>query len=188
MSDLPARIRAFVAVPLPEPVRGELHRFQQRLKRELPEVSWTRSEAMHLTLRFLGNIDSACLSELQAALSQATREVRAFKLSLGDTGSFGNRVIWIGLAQDVEPLAELAERVRVATEPVCAHEESRPFNAHVTLGRLRQPRREVSAALDKFQPPRCAPWIANHFELIRSELSPHGSRYTILAEFALRQS
>jgi 2'-5' RNA ligase len=187
MSDLPERIRAFVAVPVPESIRIELSAFQQRLKRELSDVSWTLLDAMHLTLRFLGNIESARLDELKGALSKATENLHAFRLALGDAGSFGNRVIWIGLAEGVEPLTALAERIRIAAEPFSAHEESRAFSAHVTLGRLRQPGRGVSASLANFPAPRCEPWLANRFELIRSELSPQGARYTTLAEFPLHQ-
>ena len=186
MSDLPERIRAFIAVPVPESVRAGLHAFQQRLKRELSEVSWTRPEAIHLTLRFLGNIESARLDALKGALAHGTSNLQAFKLALGPAGSFGNRVIWVGLAEGIEPLTTLAKRVRIAAEPFSAHEESRAFSAHVTLGRLRRPGRGMNAKLMKFPSPRGEPWIANRFELIRSELSPHGARYTTLAEFPLR--
>ena len=187
MNELPELIRAFVAVPLPEEIRAGLREFQTRLRCELGDVSWTRPESMHLTLRFLGNITSQSVEPMIAALRQATATFHAFPLSLGKAGSFGNRVLWMGLEQGTEPLQALAERVRAAVKPYAVHNEERGFNAHITLGRLRNPARGVRSAIHEVTSPRTDPWTADSFELIRSELSPHGSRYTTLARFPLAE-
>ena len=184
---LPEKIRAFVAIRIPDEVLAQLGSVQQQLKREFQEASWTRAEAMHLTLLFLGNIESARLPELTPALRDATREFNAFEVEPSGIGSFGHRVLWVGIKHGAEPLTLLANSVRNATEAFAAHEEERPFNAHVTLGRFRRPARGVAKILTALKEPRFDSWRVAHFELIRSELSPKGARYTTLADFPLRQ-
>ena len=186
MSDLPKKIRAFVAVRISETVLGQLVSAQQQLKSKFSGVSWTRAEAMHMTLQFLGNIESARLPELQTALRQATEQIPSFEIELAGLGSFGNRVLWVGVNRGAEPLTRLAEAVRRATKGLGVQEEERPFNAHVTLGRFRQTARGVSKVLREAAAPNFGSWRVNEFELIRSELSPNGARHTMLLTFPLR--
>jgi 2'-5' RNA ligase len=185
MSELPPHVRAFVAVPIPDPVLAQLATFQQRLKPELQDVSWTRPEAMHLTLRFLGAVASASLPEITGALRLATGGTQPFRIELAGAGSFGNRVLWVGVGRGREPLRALAGSVAGAVLPFTEERESRDFNAHVTLGRLRDPSRNVAGILRATAAPEFEGWTVKHCELIRSELSPKGSRYTTLATFAL---
>ena len=180
-SPLPETVRAFVAVRIPEAVLAQLVSVQQQLKRKFSDVSWTRAEAMHLTLQFLGNIKSARLPELQAALRQATKQIPSFEMELAGLGSFGNRVLWVGVSRGAESLTDLAEAVRRATKGLGTHEEERGFNAHVTLGRFRRPFRGGDVGLREFGAPHSGLWQVSAVALIRSELSPRGSRYATLA-------
>jgi RNA 2',3'-cyclic 3'-phosphodiesterase len=186
MDAMPEQIRAFVAVRLPDSLRRRLAEVQHQLRQALPDIAWTRPEALHLTLQFLGKIESARLEELRCALEAAAETESPFELELGGIGSFGNRVIWVGVTRGQETLTRVAEAVRRATEGFSGHEEERAFNAHVTLGRCKRGARGTSAALRKVSAPAFAPWIVDHFELIRSELSPRGSRYTVLASIKLQ--
>ena len=181
MSDLPEKIRAFIAVRIPKAVLAQLVAAQDQLKRKFSNVSWTRPEAMHVTLQFLGNIESTRLPELEASLRRATEPIPSFEAELAGFGSFGNRVLWIGVSRGIEPLTVVAEAVRHATKDFGVHEEERGFNAHVTVGRFRRPSRGVAAALSEFDAPAFGSWRVQETELIRSEISPHGSRYTTLA-------
>ena len=185
MSDLPEKIRAFIAVRIPDSVRVQIGGVQQQLKRELRDVSWTRPDAMHLTLQFLGNVESARLLELETALRGASRSVSPFDLAVGRTGSFGDRVIWVGVELGEKSLQNLAESVRQTAQPFAEREEARDFNGHVTLGRLRRPNRRIENALRQVLAPSFPKWTVREFELIRSELSPQGSRYTTLATIPL---
>lgn len=187
MSDLPEKIRAFVAVRIPDAVLAQVVSVQQRLKPKFSDVSWTRAGGMHVTLQFLGNIESARLPELQAALRQATEQIPSFEIEIAGLGSFGNRVLWVGVNRGAEPLTRLAEAVRRATKSFGVHEEERPFNAHVTLGRFRKAERGVAKVLRDAVAPNFGFWSVNEFELIRSELSPKGGRHTMLRAFSLSE-
>lgn len=188
MSELPEKIRAFIAVRLPDSVRAQVAEVQRQLKPNLPDVTWTRPEAMHLTLQFLGDIESHAVTNLGHSLRDDTRALVAFDLQLAAVGSFGNRVLWIGLARGEEPLQQLAAAVHQATGEFAAHQEARAFHPHVTMGRCRRPVRGLNAALREVRLPDFESWRANEFELIRSELSPHGSRYTILDHVPLSEA
>lgn len=181
MSGLPEKIRAFIAARIPEAVLAQLVSAQEKLKRKFTDVSWTRVEAMHVTLQFLGNVESVRLPELEASLRQAIQRIPSFEMQLAGFGSFGNRVLWIGISRGIEPLTSVAEAVRRTTKRFDVHEEDRTFNAHVTLGRFRRPSRGVAAALRELDALAFGSWRVQEIELIRSELSPHGSRYTTLA-------
>ena len=182
---LPPQIRAFVAVRIPPVVLEKLAAVQSQLKSEFRDVSWARPEAMHLTLQFLGNIHSKEVPRLEAGLAAAVRTHTSFQLQLSNVGSFSNRVLWVGVGDGGEELTALAGSVRAVAKPFGNHEEDRAFNAHVTLGRFRERGRGVEAVLRKIPPPCFTPWRVEHAELIRSELSPKGSRYTALASFKL---
>lgn len=186
MTALPEKIRAFIAVRIPEPVIAQLANIQEQLKREFTGVSWTRPESIHLTVRFLGHMESARVEELSALLRQGMKAFSPFRLRIESLGSFGNRVIWTGVAGDCEMLKQVAGAVRQAASTFGSHEEAREFNAHVMLGRFRKPARGVTVALRRLPPFRSVTWRVDHIELIRSELSPKGARYTVLGMFALQ--
>lgn len=185
MIDLPEKIRAFIAVRIPPAVLAQLVCAQDQLKRKFSGVSWTRAEAMHVTLQFLGNIESARLAEMKSALKRGVERVPSFEMELAGLGSFGNRVLWAGVSRGAEALKQLAESVGSAMKGFGVHEEERRFNAHVTLGRFRRPSRGIGAALRDLRAPDFGSWRVEETELIRSELSPHGSRYTTLTTAAL---
>jgi 2'-5' RNA ligase len=131
-------IRAFVALPIPATVIAQLSKIQDSLKPKFREVSWTRPESMHLTLRFLGDIDSARVDNIIAALAAATIGINSFAVQLGEIGAFGSRVIWLVCARARSHCADLKQRFAQPRRNF-GIQEKRDFNAHVTLGRFRKP-------------------------------------------------
>ena len=183
MKDLPETIRAFIAVRIPDEVMARLVSVQKQLRRELEDVSWTRPEAMHVTLQFLGNVESARLAELEAALREAATSTAPFGVELAGLGSFSHRVLWAGIVGGAEQLTTLANTLRSAAKGLAGHEEERAFSAHVTLGRCRRPMPGIARTLQLAGTPQFGGWRVEHFELIRSELLPQGARYTTLRVF-----
>jgi RNA 2',3'-cyclic 3'-phosphodiesterase len=180
MNPLPETLRAFVAIRLPESLIAELLAVQSQLKERLENVSWTRPEAMHLTLHFFGSIQSADLPEILDSLEEVTRKHAPFELTARGVGSFGSRVLWAGLEGECAELNKVAQAVRSAVVRFGEHEEDRKFNGHITLGRFRAPARGLGAKLHPCASHLFGTWQVDHVELIRSELSPNGSRYTTL--------
>jgi 2'-5' RNA ligase len=187
----------FVAISIPEPVRDEIIRVQQELQ---PLVSravarWARSDQFHLTLRFLGDVSADGVEDLKKSVGAVCRNARARPLSLRaeGVGFFPNsrspRVIWVGINDRAGCLVDLQKQIEAAVRPFTAEPGEKNFTGHVTLGRLKNPKpadiRDLAARVQSLEKPWFGEWPAHEIEIIRSELSPAGARYTSLAAFRL---
>jgi 2'-5' RNA ligase len=182
-------VRCFVAVDVAASVRAALARTQRALRRAAPtaDVRWTRPEGLHITLKFLGEVPEARCAEVVAALTgvaAAHRAVRVLARGLGGFPGAGRpRVLWAGLAKGDVELAALARDVDRALAPLGFAAETRPFQGHVTLGRVRSPRGLVAlaTALAQRTHEELGAWTVSELVLYRSRLSPAGARYEALA-------
>jgi len=147
---------------------------------------WTPAANLHLTVRFLGQVDVPVAETIAERVAAA--EPRAFDLELAELGTFKRgavaRVVWLGLsagAQEAARVADLveAECVRDGLEP-----EKRRFSAHLTLARARA--RDGAALPELPAPPRLPPWRADELILYRSHLGRSGSTYEPLRSVRLR--
>ena len=115
------RIRAFIAIELPEELRASLSRLQEQLKPGQHYVTWVQPEEIHLTLKFLGNIATALIPQIEAAIAQATKSVIPFHLELRELGAFPNlsapRVAWVGLGGNLDSLLPLQRAIDQGLRP-----------------------------------------------------------------------
>ena len=190
------KLRLFVAISVPEEIKGRLDKLQRELRERLGHslISWTRSENIHLTLRFLGDVQSNRLEELTGSLAAAIAPQVPLNLVVSGLGCFPNtrrpRVLWAGIHDEAGELPELARAVGRATDSFSSKPAGERFAGHLTLARIRQIGRDGSLTLERFvqeAPTRdIGSWRTETVELIRSELHPTGSRYTILSQLPLR--
>lgn len=181
-------IRTFLALPVPREVIEGLQALQGRLRPVFSDISWSRPENQHLTIRFYGRVPAAKVNELHLAIQQVCEQTRPFTLRAQGLDSFAGRVIWVGLDGALEQLHELESRTAQATRGFGDHEEQRKFQPHLTLGRIKRQRPGRKRIVDRIRPWATAQfgeWTADHLQLMRSDLSPHGARYTCLAKIAL---
>jgi 2'-5' RNA ligase len=162
-------------------------RATERASGTLPEVVWVPPANFHLTVKFLGAVDTDRLPDVERALGDAVAGVPPFALTLRGLGAFPSaarpRVIWAGTADGAAELAGVAVRVERTLSPLGFPAEGRAFSAHVTLGRVRTPRRNpklaevlaASASVELVSVP------VARVSLMRSDLSPRGARYSELA-------
>lgn len=191
---MPESLRLFFAVPLDDAPRRAIAKVRDELRQVPAPVKWVEDENLHFTLKFLGETPAERVPELCAVATAIAQRHAVIDVALRGVGAFPNarapRVVWAGLAEGAEPLSALADDLDNAlAEASLAARETRPFAAHVTLGRVREPVRrdeltaeiELAGALD-FGRMRC-----DHFVLMRSELSRRGPTYTIQERFNLRE-
>ena len=187
-------IRAFVAISVPTSLLREVGRVQRQLLEEIGgnTIRWTRPEQMHLTLRFLGNVERSRLEEIQNALTAALVTVPPFRLTLEGIGCFPSsrkpNVIWVGLAGDLDVLQRVQQSIGEEIAPFASHCEERRFHPHLTLGRVKTRNARnlrVAGALEKMQIKGLGNWTVDAVELIQSKLSPQGSQYTRLSSVGL---
>ncbi len=189
MPDSRDEIRAFVAVEIPESVKDFLRELVADLKRFGENVSWTRTEGIHVTLKFLGNVGRDLAPRIESELRAVFSPVTPFELHVRGLGAFPGlarpRVIWAGLRDDSGRLAALASKVETALGPLGFNRENRPFNPHLTLGRVKAGkvgpelisviRRNLSVSGPSFP--------ADHAILFQSILKPSGAQYIPLRRF-----
>ncbi|MDQ6601830.1 MAG: RNA 2',3'-cyclic phosphodiesterase [Chloroflexota bacterium] len=195
--------RLFIALETNEAVQRAVADVQQTLRRRgggpqgSMSVRWVRPAQVHLTLQFLGNVVSAHIPSLIAAVAPAVARHNALFLCTDAVGAFPSvespRVLWLGLRGDDDALLSLQRSVADAVrtvEGVVA--DRKPFQLHLTLGRVERAHRDVPGITNVAEalrrpvtiPP--AAWPVEQVALVRSILGAGGSRYTVIERFPLR--
>jgi 2'-5' RNA ligase len=135
-------IRTFVAVELDDPVRKTAERFIEKLHRTGAEVSWVAPQNLHLTLKFLGEILANDVPRVCEAVRAAVAGRAPFEVEICGAGAFPNlarpTTLWLGGGVGEKEMAELAEQVEAALEPLGYRREDRSFRVHLTIGRVRR--------------------------------------------------
>jgi 2'-5' RNA ligase len=183
-------IRAFLAIDPPEEILREIGRIQERLQRMIRgEVRWVRPEAIHLTLKFFGDIPESAVASIAAVVEEAAAAEAPLTLSIGGTGVFPDqrrpRVLWLGMDGDVPRLLRIQQELEGGLRKVGFPAEERPFRPHLTLARIKSPRglTGLERALEKGEGYAAGEFSAAGIGLIRSELTPRGAVYTKLKWF-----
>jgi 2'-5' RNA ligase len=183
-----------VAVVPPAGIRAALADEIAHLSAVARAVAWVAPDNLHVTLKFLGQTPAERLEPIADALAAVAARHSAFDLDVLGLGAFPTltraRVIWAGLAAGAPRLAGLAADVEEALVPLGFAPEGRPFAAHITLGRVREPRRDdrLAAALGARASRAFGRIRVEDLILMRSDLSPRGARYTPLGTSRLAAS
>lgn len=135
------KIRTFIAIPLPQSVKAALNDLCNQLGPQFPKeaVRWVQPERMHLTVRFLGDTVVSQIPNIITQLDQL--ELQPIRLQLNEVGCFPNRnrprVLWVGLKEEMAQLVQLKEAVDQQLVPLNWPLETRKYNPHLTIGRIK---------------------------------------------------
>jgi 2'-5' RNA ligase len=181
-------MRLFVAIEIAPDIREKIQAYVSRLEPKLQNARWARSEGLHITLKFLGNVTDDRVAHIERELSNVIGA--KFSIRVHGVGVFPNlrspRVLWAGLEAGPE-LGSLAASVDQAMATAGFGAEKRAFTPHVTLARLSERRGKVDLRFLASEPqPDFDTMTAKEFHLYESKLSPHGSRYMKLSTFSLK--
>lgn len=183
------QIRLFVALELPASVRAALGETAARLRAACGGgVRWTDPDGIHLTLKFIGETESARLEAVRMALA-GVHAARAIEAAFRGVGWFPNarhpRVLWAGVESD-ERLPALAAEVERALVPVGIARESREFRPHLTLARITPEAKldRLRREAERLGTPEFGQASYTEFDLMQSTLGPQGSVYVRLERFA----
>jgi 2'-5' RNA ligase len=182
-------VRTFIAIDLDPAVKANLSGLVQRLKKSDPQggVSWVREAGMHLTLKFLGEIEETKVGPVVAAMEEAARPATPFVLQVRGTGFFPNarfpRVLWVGISPSAA-LDSLQTRLEKLLASLGFDRESRPFHPHLTLGRVRSAAglRGAITELDLQKNADFGTMTATKIALFQSVLRPAGAEHSVLKE------
>lgn len=190
-------IRAFIAISLPEPIRQTLSNVQQQLRGRPGGTAgrWVHTESIHLTLKFLGDVEESSLPAISARMRRACANVSPFDIAIEGTGCYPNtrrpRVVWAGVRKPHEALSNLQARVDAQMETLGHAPERRSYSPHLTLARVSADARSHDAAAlgrSVADDPTGVIGIlqVEDITLFRSELRPQGAIYTPMVRIALR--
>jgi 2'-5' RNA ligase len=187
-------LRCFVAIDVPPDARDAVARAQARVRKgaAAADVRWTEPAQIHLTLAFLGTVAEERVASVSAALDPVAAAAGPLTLAAAGLGAFPSirrpRVLWAGVAGDVERLAALAGTVQGALAPLGFLPEARPFSAHLTIGRVRTPRGAgaLAAAIEEAHAMPLGSWTAAEVVLYESRLRPAGALHVPVSHHRLR--
>jgi 2'-5' RNA ligase len=177
---------------MPDHVKERLARVVAELGACRADVRWVHADSMHLTLKFLGNVDTRDLGAIDEALKRVAGAAQPARGRLCDVGSFPHmsrpRVLWAGVQSDGEALANLAAATDAAMSELGFPPERRRFHAHVTIGRVRGGRQldTLREAVGRQAGFGSDPFAIDSITLFESELRRSGARYTPIAVYRLR--
>ncbi len=185
-------MRLFIAVDINEKLRsaiGQLqHKFKDRMKNQ-SGIKWVNPELMHLTLKFLGEVDQNSIEDISQAAEAACQGKEPFELGFSLIGTFGKptRVLWLGNEKQNANLAKLAQDIERALEKLGFEKEQKDFNAHLTLARIKnrsvdKTLQQLVSGFSKIDLPIVS---VDSVCLYKSQLTPDGPVYTLLKKFEL---
>ena len=188
-------MRTFIAIELPENIKGALAQLQEKLKAAKADVKWVEPQNIHLTLKFLGEIDEGKLEKIRKILEDISGDNLAFQIRLGAVGAFPKmhfpRVLWVGIDKGDIETRKIAAALEEKTAKIGIPKEERAFSSHITIGRTKSDlnRQQLVEGLKKME----SNWEGKNLEfsvtkitLYKSTLGPGGPVYEALKEATLK--
>ena len=179
-------LRAFVAIPIPAMVTDFVHQIQKRLDSPAVNVRWVKTGNLHLTLKFLGDVDPSSVGAIADQIDAVADATAPFELNASGFGGFPNqrraRVLWVGLVGDVECLKATWETLEKNLVRVRYKRENSRFSPHLTIGRTRRriDLQTLGLSLDALTDMTSDSFKVDRLLLIKSVLKPTGAEYTPL--------
>ena len=184
-------MRAFIAVELSKECKDYLTRVESLFKKSDADVKWVAPDNLHITLKFLGDINEEQANKLITAITDIASKHKQFTLKLGPAGAFPSirspRIIWIGVPKGDNELQEIAQEIEINAVKAGIPEENKPFSSHITIGRTRSGlnREKLIQLLDsstKGLTEETPESIVKNITLYKSTLTSKGPIYEILAQ------
>ena len=190
------QIRSFIAIELPREVKSALTRLQDKLKAAgSAPVRWVDPANIHLTLKFLGDIDTGITGRITSALEEAARGTRPFNIEVSGLGVFPNirrvQVVWVGLTGELEKLGQLQKRIEASLIPLGFPAEARAFTPHLTIARVRDyagsdERQRLGQLIERTGFNAQYPIKVDAIQLMRSQLTREGPIYSRIGTVGLK--
>jgi 2'-5' RNA ligase len=183
---MPSTIRTFIALELPPSLISLLAKVQEDLQSMGLRAKWVRPENIHLTLKFLGNINSADIDKIGGAMVDAVGKINTFNLVAEGIGVFPGikrpRVIWVGLKGQVQLLFAMQRLLEDNLAALGYKKEKRPFKGHLTLGRFKQSvnPNTIRRVLQELGDLTIEEFTARRVIFYKSDLKPTGAVYSQL--------
>ncbi len=178
-------VRCFIAIEMPTALKDAMAERTENVRRSGADARWVKAENLHLTLKFLGSVSEETIEPIKSALLEAVKRHSGFRLRFRGAGVFPDRkrprVVWIG-AEDSGELVSIQKDVEEAMSALGFEAEKRPYSPHLTIGRLKSPRRReiLIRELDAISTVDFGSMDVAEVALMRSTIKPGGAEYSRL--------
>jgi len=175
--------RSFIALPLSKPLRDNLITVIEELSRFSPKTKWVEKENLHITVRFLGDIDDEMVKKISDVLDGVARGRKPFPFEVEGVGAFPHpkraRVIWAGISQGFDEMVKIEREISDKLEGLGIPREEKAFHPHITLGRVKFPKGNLELArfIDESKGRVFGGEAVSEIILMKSTLTPKGSIY-----------
>lgn len=186
-------MRLFVATDISDEIRAGLGDLQRQLQGKVnirkTDVKWVKPELVHLTLKFLGEVNDSKAAQVCDLVAAAAEKHKSFELEAAKVGYFGKnaaRVLWVGTGQS-EALSRLQKDIERSLAEAGWPEEARAYSGHLTLCRIRNPKagRKLAEVSKNYEDLQLGSWRVDSVCVYQSQLSPDGPVYTVLSRVQL---
>ncbi len=187
-----ARTRTFVGVDIGSDIRARVASLQKKLAAIEPDVKWTETENLHITLCFLGEVDDREIPTVCRLVQGAAKGHAPFPMTVETVGAFPHlrtpRILWVGVNDGADVLTALHDGLEPGFEGLGYRREERRYKPHVTLGRVRGDKTgpKLAAALAAQANWHAGETTVQEILVMGSHLGPQGPRYTVLGRAKLR--
>lgn len=182
-------MRTFIAIEIEPSIKEKISELIKKLSQSGARVGWVKKESIHLTLKFLGEVDERKIKEVSERLKKISSRIEPFKIRIEGTGwfpegSLNPRVLWIGIKY-TEQLKVLWKEIEKEMKDLGFKEEDRDFSPHITIGRVKDKERifEVLEILKKFMTNFFGETEIKNIVLFKSVLKPEGAEYIPIEKF-----
>lgn len=186
--DVPG-IRTFICCELPAAVLDPIAALISSLKNEYSGIRWVRPQGLHLTLRFLGDVENSKIKQINQMVKEASRY--AFQIRVNEFGAFPNlrrpRVYWLGISEPSGSLRELHQNLQNGLVHIGYEPEIKPFKPHLTLGRVKDRNAPVIDAAHCKAIENIPAATIDSITVMKSELTPSGAVHTPLCRIPLER-
>lgn len=181
-------MRLFIAAELPLPIKRQLVETKQHISRGVKGVKWVEDKNLHLTLKFLGEVEESMLPRIIDQTQNAVRGIQTIKLSLSVIGYFPDinnpRVIWAGLKGEIDKINMIGIQLDSQLQSL-GFEKEKNRKAHLTLGRVKSNDglKQLFININNIKYPAMSDFILNEIVLFQSHLTREGPIYSALEKF-----
>jgi 2'-5' RNA ligase len=181
--------RGFIAVDIP--ANKKIQEIEKEIKQTNPNIKLVETENIHITLKFLGDVQETLIDNIEQIITSAIQGVQPFSVKLQHTGVFPNvnyiKIIWIGI-YDNGILSTITSKLEDQLESLGFPKEQRGFSPHLTIGRVKtaEHKEKLLQIIRKYEQEEFGDLIIDRVLLKKSELTPKGPIYSNLKEIILK--
>jgi 2'-5' RNA ligase len=182
-------MRTFIAIELDKEIKEKISLIEEELRKTDADVKWVKPENIHLTLKFLGEIDEKQADKIKNILQDLAKEKQTFEMAISELGAFPKlnfpRVIWIGIKKGAENVLNIASELEEKLSKIGFPKEKRSFSGHISIGRVRsnKNRLQLIEAVNKINEANqkeTYTQLVKNITLFKSTLTPQGPIYEAL--------